>query len=360
MATDNPFAWMPFHELFNSLLPDFVLGFALFTALSYAVLARRFEHERAAVVMSAVIGIALACGLVWWEADHGLSIRHLGPIAVGILLLLIGVILFQGIRKAGGAWGGGLLALGIAMFLALLVQLPIPINSQVLHTALVILLIFGLVAALEHRHVQYRRVDMPVQRERRVVRDNVKEIDEGARVSDWLSKGFGKLRRRTGNLRDRSEGADDVIVQLNRMLPEQGWLTKRLADLRGRMHRIKEGHVARIEELRKHVRHLSPEAKRNVSRELSRRFKELKQDTRLDRLDAAVAENEKRIKEITQQARQATQQHDYPRLHQLFKQAEKLQQHNTRLFQIMDRTEKRLAALAQKAARDAAQVKDNE
>ena len=49
---------LPFGPLFQTLLPDFVLAFALFTALSYAVLGKRFDHQRPAVVMSAAVGLA--------------------------------------------------------------------------------------------------------------------------------------------------------------------------------------------------------------------------------------------------------------------------------------------------------------
>jgi len=70
-------------EWLESLLPDFVLAFAFFTSLTYAVLGKRFEQQRPAIAMSAAIGFALSIGLVWWEQSNGFSIKDLGPIAIG-------------------------------------------------------------------------------------------------------------------------------------------------------------------------------------------------------------------------------------------------------------------------------------
>ncbi|MGB2965822.1 MAG: hypothetical protein WBD14_00245, partial [Phycisphaerae bacterium] len=75
MALENPFLNFPRGDYFESLLPDFVLAFAFFTALVYAVLAKRFERQRPAIVLSAAMGLALSIGLVWWEQRMDLSVR---------------------------------------------------------------------------------------------------------------------------------------------------------------------------------------------------------------------------------------------------------------------------------------------
>ena len=77
MRDNTPLPGLAMGELFETLLPDFVLGFAFFTALVYAVLARRFHHQRAAITVSAAMGLALAIGLVWWEQRVGLSVIDL-------------------------------------------------------------------------------------------------------------------------------------------------------------------------------------------------------------------------------------------------------------------------------------------
>jgi len=64
MGLRNPFGQLAIGQLFESLLPDFALAFTFFTALTYAVLGKRFGHQRPAVAMSTAIGLALSIGLV--------------------------------------------------------------------------------------------------------------------------------------------------------------------------------------------------------------------------------------------------------------------------------------------------------
>jgi hypothetical protein len=79
-------------------------------------------------------------------------------------------------------------------------------------------------------------------------------------------------------------------------------------------------------------------------------------DTRLERLDKAVAENEYRIRELTTQAQTYTANYDFRKLTDALKAAQKLQQHNSRLFKIIDHTENKLSAIAKKVAQEAKQV----
>ena len=57
MAFDNPFSELPLGELFETLLPDFILAFTFFTALVYGVLAKRVQHQRSAVTVSATVTV---------------------------------------------------------------------------------------------------------------------------------------------------------------------------------------------------------------------------------------------------------------------------------------------------------------
>ena len=73
-------------------------------------------------------------------------------------------------------------------------------------------------------------------------------------------------------------------------------------------------------------------------------------DTRLQRLDRAVAENERRIYQLTRQAQKYTAGSDPQKLRQALKAAEGLQRHNTRLLKIIVRTEDKLTRVATQAA----------
>jgi len=90
------------YELFETLLPDFVLAFTFFTSVCYAVLGKRFGRQRPAIAMSATIGFALAVGLVWWEEANDFSIRDLGPVGKVICLLPPDKTDSQGKANGGG------------------------------------------------------------------------------------------------------------------------------------------------------------------------------------------------------------------------------------------------------------------
>jgi len=146
-------------------------------------------------------------------------------------------------------------------------------------------------------------------------------------------------------------------VQLKRMLPAQGYLTERMAQLRAKAHQIRNGHIARLGETKYVFSKLPVSAKKKASVELAARYNQLIGiDTRLERLDKAVAENEHRIRELTSQAQQYTARYDYQRLTDCLKAAEKLQRHNSKLFKIIDRTERKLTAIAKKIARETREV----
>ena len=88
-----------------------------------------------------------------------------------------------------------------------------------------------------------------------------------------------------------------------------GFITQRMAQLRAKAHRIREGHVARIDQIRHAYSKLPTQAKKAASQELTGRYKQLQLDQRLERLDKAVATNEQQIRQLTGQAQQALRRH---------------------------------------------------
>ena len=182
------------------------------------------------------------------------------------------------------------------------------------------------------------------------------DLYDDRRTGNQIDSFLTSLRQRTGYLVEHPQEAPHFMEQLQRILPAEGWLTERLARLRARAHQARQGQLARIEELRHMMDRLPPEARKKASNELAERYAELKLDTRLERLDAAVAENERRIRDLTQDAQKAVARYDYRRLAELLEAAEKLQAHNSKLLKIIERTEEKLAHVAKSVAKDALQV----
>ncbi len=363
MRLANPFPELALGELFETLLPDFVLAFAFFTALAYAVLGKRFDRQRPAVVMSAVIGLSLSVGLVWWEQQNSLSIRNLGPLAVGFAIIILAGVMYQAIRQVGGSWAGVGIALGASLLVSKLLGIEWFLDPEIIHSAITVALVVGILAFLMHTKghvigpVISRRLTLPA------VKHNMRDIQKAQRQGYVLS---GLLGRRLHGIRQESqllyqhpELAGDIVHQIKRTLPAEGWLTERMAQLRKKAHQIRNGHIARLEETRKVFAKLPVSAKKVASADLAARYSQLIGiDRRLERLDRTAAANEKRIRELTQQAEKCAQKNDYRKLGDLLKAAEKLQGHNGKIFTIIDRTEAKLTAIAEGVVKEANEVND--
>ena len=361
MRLANPFSNLAVGELFETLLPDFVLAFAFFTALAYAVLGKRFDRQRPAIVMSAVIGLSLAVGLVWWEERNGLSIRNLGPLAVGFAIIILAGVMYQAIRLTGGSWAGVGIALGASLLVSKLMGIEWFLDPEIIHSAITVALVVGILAFLMHTrgHVtgpaMSRRVTLPAVKQN--MRDIQKAQRQGRVLSDLLGRRLHGIRKESNLLYQHPELGGDIVHQIKRTLPAEGWLTQRMAVLRKKAHQIRNGHVARLEETRKVFAKLPVSAKKAASGDLAARYNQLVGvDRRLERLDRTVAANEKRIRELTQQAEKCAQKNDYRKLGDLLMAAEKLQGHNSKIFAIIDRTEAKLTTIAEKVAKDVAQV----
>ena len=360
MRLTNLYYELNLHDWLESLLPDFVLAFAFFTSIVFSVLGRKLEHKRAAIVMSAAIGFALAIGLVWWERANNLSIKDLGPIAIGFAIIILAFVMYQSIKHIGGSWAGAGITLGASIIIAKVIGLNIPIDTEIIQSITITALIIGIFAFLIH--TKPGAIRLPVNSFKSPdIKPNIKpdmaRLFRDRHLSKDLSKKMKTTRKEATSLNEHPENAGNVLVQIKRMLPAQGYLTERMAQLRAKAHQIRNGHIARLEETKNAFANLPTPAKKKASQELSARYNQLIGiDTRLERLDKSVAENERRIRELTEQAQGFTAKYDYRKLTEALKAAEKLQKHNTHLFKIIERTEKQLAAIANQIAREVKHV----
>jgi len=193
------------------------------------------------------------------------------------------------------------------------------------------------------------------------VKHNMRDIQEaqpqGHVLSNLLGRKLHGIRKESSLLYQHPELTGDVVHQIKRTLPAEGWLTERMAALRKKSHQIRNGHIAQLDETRKVFAKLPVSAKKVASAEMAGRYNQLVGiDRRLERLDRAAAANEKRIRELTQQAEKCAENNDYQKLADLLKAAEKLQGHNSKIFAIIDRTEAKLTAIAEAVAKEANEV----
>jgi len=350
--------WDNWHlgEILDSSLPDFILAFAFFTSLAYAVLAKRFDKQRPAIAMSATLGLALSVGLVWWERANGYSIKNLGPLAIGFAILVLAFVMYGFLRQIGGSWAGAMITLGAAILIAQLVGVPIPIDWQILQTVIAVTLIAGILVFMSHYHRSKPqvRIAAPALPD---IRRTMADLYRDRHLSGQIDRELRRLRNGAKLLHERPQKTSNVLVQIKRLLPAEGYLTQRMAQLRQKAHQVRKGHVARLEETRHAFAELPVSAKKKAAAELATRYNQMIGiGTRLERLDRAVAENEKRIHDLTARAQTHTARYEDRELCEDLKAAQKLQHHNTRLFKIIERTEQKLSAIARQIAQEVKQV----
>jgi len=96
---------------------DFFLFLAVFVSISKFTLGRRFGG-REGKALSVVVGLALALSLSLLEYRVGFSIKSFGPIAAGIFIRVVGMVMFSLIKAVGvGNTGAGSFAFVITYFL---------------------------------------------------------------------------------------------------------------------------------------------------------------------------------------------------------------------------------------------------
>ncbi|MHC4103342.1 MAG: hypothetical protein ACYSR9_00270 [Planctomycetota bacterium] len=356
MRLTNPFEELAIGQLFETLLPDFVLAFAFFTSMCYAVLGKRFGQQRPAIAMSATIGFAFSVGFVWWEQANGYSVKDLGPVAIGFAIIVLASVIFQSIRQVGGSWAGAGIALGATILIAKLLEINMPINPEIIRSITMAALIAGIIAFLIHHRRSHPNLQYS-QPNAADIRHDMSDLYRDRRLSKRLARRLRGARHEAKELNEHPEETTDILQQLRRILPAEGWLTQRMAQLRARAHRIRNGHIARLKETRNVFSKLPTSVKKKAAAELAIRYNQIIGiDTRLKRLDKAVAEYEKRIRDLTYQARQYAANHNYQKLHGCLKSAEKLQNHNSRLLKIIIHTEGKLTRITKGLVQEIKQV----
>lgn len=305
--------------------------------------------------------MALAVGLVWWEQANDLSIRNLGPIAVGFAIIILGGVIYQSIRGSGGSWAGAGIALGACLLIGWLLGLDWRLDPRIIQTLTTVALTVGVLAFLLHRRglqgSGFSAIGRAATAEFDEARHDASDLYQDERLSRHLGKGLRALKKKASGLFDHPEGADDVALQLRRMLPAEGWLTEHLARLREKAHNMRIGHITQVEEIGKHLGELLLPARRKAASEMAALYKELRFDERLERLDRAVAANEQRIRQLTAAAEEALSRQDHRHLVDILNQAGKLQKHNSTLLKAIRRTEDHLENAAKRVAERARGVK---
>jgi hypothetical protein len=116
----RPLEYLDISKLYDSytVFIDFAIYLMVFVGISQLTLGSRFQG-RGGKAIAIAIGISLALSLAISEKYLGFSLRSLGPIAVGIFLAILSVIIYRLIKQLGGSFAvsGSLAYIIILLFL---------------------------------------------------------------------------------------------------------------------------------------------------------------------------------------------------------------------------------------------------
>jgi len=362
---------------------DLGIGLVFFTALSFAVLGRRFEHKRSAAAASAALGLALSIGLVAWEARTGYRLADLGPIAVGFGLVMIALVIYHAMRRVGGNWAGALTALGASLLIGQVLGLAG--LSRWLGDVLAPLAALGLIAAGAAKLVMHSRgvvntsisptpslwrksakvppprsgSDPKVMEEPiREITEQVHAIDDVSRMNERLKGHLSISQRESEQLPAQPQLAALLRRQLAVLLPESQAVTRRLSDLRAKAQMLRLGHLAKIRRLAPQVPRLPPDAARLASQQLKSAYEEAKLDERIAGLDQAAVQAEQKITAVVAKVNQMLDAGRYDHAANELHHAEQLGRQIERLLKQIGSDEKKVLALAVKATQQQQATRD--
>jgi hypothetical protein len=121
----RPLEYLDISKLYDNytVFIDFAIYLMVFVGISQITLGSRFQGKGGKAITIA-IGISLALALAISERFLGFSLRSLGPIAVGIFLAILSVMIYRLVKQLGGdfAVSGSLAYIIILLFLTATMQ----------------------------------------------------------------------------------------------------------------------------------------------------------------------------------------------------------------------------------------------
>jgi len=99
------------------LFIDFIIYLVIFTGLAQFVFSKKFS-DRGGKAISIGIAITLSFGMSVFSATTGFRLANFGPVAVGIIVILVGMLIFSLIKQIGGnTASSGIISFIITYFL---------------------------------------------------------------------------------------------------------------------------------------------------------------------------------------------------------------------------------------------------
>ena len=338
------------YNVFQSRIFEFLIIFTFFISLLFSIFKRRFGDHRLTAALAASISFALSIGLTSWISNKGYNMTDLGPFAIIIIVAFADVIIYSLIKRSGHEF--------IAILTVVLMTIPLigriywltdyqMIFDMTLTLWLIILIWLLIKNSTPNRSVYYAKKDNYTDIDQ--ADNQIKRMYTDRRLSGYISGQLRKLRKTTELLGDKNSQSTDLILQLQRILPEQGFLSGRMTGLRKKAHLMRNGHIAKIKEIKTLCRQLGPLQKQKVSRQMIEYYQnQTDLDRRLERLEGIITNIEKQSRDLIIRAQICVKNNDFKQYDHFIKKAAKMQDRVTHIIKVIIRTEKNLSDTAHK------------
>lgn len=305
----------------NSWL-DFLIFLCLFIPVAKMTIGKRFGG-REGNILSGVIGVILALSLSLAEMKIGFSIRSFGPLAAGIFVFIVGLVIFYLIKTLGaGNTAAGSLAFVLSYFL---MRATVPNfflwleeNSWTawLHLILVLAVIISIInlflaiwpksefgalgGRLEHSNspnLNLRKAEGEGNSQLFLIKSRLENLTKkGMKESKEIIENLKELIRIIDEHGNTPQGRHLISEKIKQIVPKENIILKQLAYIKDISQRIENVDLESLKDLREHWGKI-PEKDRGIFREeLVVEKKKILSDEKLRDLESKLLKYDKNFR----------------------------------------------------------------
>jgi hypothetical protein len=363
----RPLEYLDISKLYESysVFIDFAIYLMVFVGISQITLGSRFQGKGGKAITIA-IGISLALALAISERYLGFSLRSLGPIAVGIFLAILSVMIYRLIKQLGGdfAVSGSLAYIIILLFLT--ATMPsffawINKNTPLLGLGLVIGFFWAAYKVISHlfrgkklseklgEKFKEAKTESDAEitqmnRSKGFQRSQIKPITKQAfKTSDQILNELAEILKSIEKYGHLPEARAEIKKQIDKIMPEQMELMETLKTLQTRHGKILAFDMGVYsQEFQKLYRELSGPEKAAMKRELEDEYVKLGIEKQLPVLERQIQDYQVGIRNYLNQASSSLMAGDIENAKSCLKKAINLEQETKSILGRLRNLEKQI------------------
>ena len=298
-------------------LVDALVFVLIFVGLARAAFEKRFAGQGGKALIVG-IGLSLAIGMVWAEVEYGFSIKSFGPMAAGLVLLLLLSMLFQvgramGISRLGSVALTGFLGLPLA---AQLVPDLVSLAAQVLPLILLVWVASGVLtgrSALRISPFSFKRsaeTELPqfglsgkeAHSLKHLDHDEKREIRSALRESKRVIQHLKRIRRELSQQGLSPENSERIEADLQKLLQSEHEMVRDLARLHQTAEKLRGTDQTVLDETRVRLRVRRDPQTRETEEETDRLRRELSLQEAIDSMRVRCEQYDKAFSQSIRQA----------------------------------------------------------